>query len=68
VSICPREDHITCFMLIMFISVRNVSIYIYIYNVIDFLIGAIIFVAILSVTEQKVEIKNFLHNKPDAKR
>jgi hypothetical protein len=55
-------------MLIMFISVRNVSIYIYIYNVIDFLIGAIIFVAILSVTEQKVEIKNFLHNKPDAKR
>jgi hypothetical protein len=52
----------------MFISVRNVSIYIYIYNVIGFFIGAITFVAILSVTEQEVEIKNFLHNKPDAKR
>jgi len=44
-------------MLIMFISVNNVSIYTYIYNVIGFLIGAITFLAILSVTEQKVEIK-----------
>jgi hypothetical protein len=43
----------------MFISVRNVSIYIYIYNVIGFLIGAITFVAILSVTEQNIEIKIF---------